>query len=116
MKSLEDMLPEIRLKVSQADLWGQLAEECAELAQAALKMERLMRGSNPPGMDGADCRRLVLEEAADVYLMLDVLNYADTKLLRNSMTYKAMRWLKRIASRPSHCTCETMQRMEDDKK
>lgn len=99
MRSLEEMLPEIRLKVSQADLWGQLAEECVELSQVALKMERTLRGTNPPAMNAIECRAAVLEELADVELMLEVLNYSHTGLLRANMIYKAQRWLKRIASR-----------------
>lgn len=46
----------------------QLAEESAELAQAALKMARKPRGENPTPKSRADCIANLQEEIADVEL------------------------------------------------
>ena len=44
----EGKLQYLRENIPVADLFGQLAEECTELAQAALKMQRHLREVNPP--------------------------------------------------------------------
>ena len=50
----------------------QLAEECAELAHAALKLIRAKRYETPDKSD--DAIDALTEEAADVYVMLSVLS------------------------------------------
>ena len=50
-KELDNQMEELRGMLTPADLWGQLAEEASELAQAALKMQRLELGNNPPQED-----------------------------------------------------------------
>ena len=51
----------------------QLAEESAELAQAALKMARKLRGENPTPKSRADCIANLQEEIADVELCISIL-------------------------------------------
>ena len=52
-------------------IFRQLAEEASELCQASLKMVRAMRGETP--VKTADALARVLEEIADVEVMLHVL-------------------------------------------
>lgn len=55
-------------------IFRQLAEEASELCQASLKMVRAMRGETPVSEEDASSR--VLEEIADVEVMLSVLKIA----------------------------------------
>ena len=48
------------------DLLIQLAEEASELAQAATKYCRVMRGANPSPVPVQDARDALVEEIADV--------------------------------------------------
>ena len=54
--------------IGTAALLEQLAEEWAELAQAALKMARKIRNENPTPKSRADCVANLQEEIADVEL------------------------------------------------
>lgn len=45
----------------------QLAEESAELAQAALKLARILRMENPTPVTAAQARQELIEEWTDVY-------------------------------------------------
>lgn len=49
----------------------QLAEECSELSQAALKLARKMRDENPTPKTYQECRDSLQEEMADVLLCID---------------------------------------------
>lgn len=49
----------------------QLAEECSELSQAALKLARKMRGENPTPKTYQECRDSLQEEMADILLCID---------------------------------------------
>lgn len=59
--------------IGTAALLEQLAEESAELAQAALKMARKIRNENPTPKSHADCVANLQEEIADVELCISVL-------------------------------------------
>ena len=50
-----------------------LAEECTELAQAALKTARVKRGENPTPVSIADALDHLAEEMADVELVMSAL-------------------------------------------
>lgn len=50
-----------------------LAEECAELAQAALKMARWQRNENPTPKTWPECKLQLEEEMADVTLCSELL-------------------------------------------
>ena len=52
----------------------QTAEECCELAQAALKVIRARNGETPMGSDAAT--DALIEEIADTLLMVDIVRYA----------------------------------------
>ena len=59
--------------IGTAALLEQLAEESAELAQAALKMARKIRNENPTPKSRADCIANLQEEIADVELCISIL-------------------------------------------
>ena len=56
-----------------ATMYEQTAEECAELAQACLKMARLRHGENPPHKPASVIIDNLSEEAADVLICLEEL-------------------------------------------
>ena len=63
----------IKQHLLQDELLAQLAEECAELSQAALKLRRALTGINPTPVAADEARRNLGEEAADVYNVLGLL-------------------------------------------
>lgn len=62
----------IRKEYGDEYLYRQLAEECMELAHAALKLIRANRHETPGTLE--DAMDALTEEAADVYVMLSVLS------------------------------------------
>jgi NTP pyrophosphatase (non-canonical NTP hydrolase) len=77
----------------------QLAEECAELAQAALKLARIERGENPTPVQWIAAQRLLLEEIADVEVCLSVLstgNVLNLEYVQNVEDLKLKRWKNRL--------------------
>ena len=62
-------MPEVIERYGEEYMYRQLAEECAELAQAALKMIRAYHKETPLTPEVASMN--LLEEVADVWLMLD---------------------------------------------
>ena len=79
-------------------MYTQLAEEAAELSQAALKVARIMHGTNPTPISLIEAKNMVREEFTDVvqcatYLELDV----DYEQIR----HKEERWANRIANAQS---------------
>lgn len=67
------MSNEILNKIGEAAVLEQLAEECTELAQSALKLARKIRGENPTPKSLEECKASLQEEAADVELCIDIL-------------------------------------------
>lgn len=77
----------------------QLAEECAELAQASLKYARLLRGDNPTPKTEQECLEAVTEEMADVELCNSLLmggDYVDFDAVMELIEVKDKRWHDRI--------------------
>lgn len=75
----------------------QLAEEAAELAHAALKLSRILRGESPTPVSEAEAREALVREIADVMVCTDALT--DTRMLRDIGTYctaKKDRWEQRL--------------------
>ena len=91
--------------ISRCKLFNQLAtvqtlaEECAELAQACLKMSRKFRAENPtPAAEEEICER-IHEELADLMTCVDVLiniPWINTKKVQEIQIRKARRWGERI--------------------
>ena len=74
----------------------QLGEEAAELAQAALKMARVMRDENPTPVPYMEALRRLREEYTDVFVAA-----AAAELLTDSDLEKAKleRWAARVKER-----------------
>ena len=76
----------------------QLAEECAELSKAALKLARKHRGENPTPKSIEDCEREMKEEIADVVCCLkQIVSPEDRKKIADIASGKETRWNLRIA-------------------
>lgn len=90
MKTIADYL-------SPSELLAQLAEEAAELSQAALKLRRAMTGYNPTPVTVAEADANLIEEAADVNLVLSLL-LSDTTIskIEEIKRRKLKRWLNRL--------------------
>ena len=76
----------------------QLAEEAAELSQAALKVARVIRGENPTPVSYVKAVDHLQEEAADVRLCLKVLSDAFPYAMQTEEMEQAKlnRWLDRL--------------------
>lgn len=61
-------------KIGKAAMLEQLAEECAELTQAALKYARFIRRDNPTNKSFGDIYKNYCEEIADVRICLKELS------------------------------------------
>ena len=75
----------------------QLAEEAAELAHAALKLSRILRGESPTPVSEAEAHEALVREIADVMVCVDAVT--DTRMLRDIGTYctaKKDRWEQRL--------------------
>ena len=84
----------IRRDISKADLYEQLAEEAAELAQAANKMARVLRGTNPTPKTEEEARNSLIEEYTDVVNVgTNILDIHPDWLIGD---YKLYRWKKRL--------------------
>lgn len=85
------------INLSEPARLEQLAEEAAELAQAALKLSRILRAENPTPATEENARKNLIEEIADVMVVVDSL--ADTRMLRDigeKCTEKKDRWEQRM--------------------
>lgn len=83
--------------LSDEEKWGQLAEEAAELSQAALKMQRLFMSMNKPRKTCAECINNVYEEIADILVCLDVLGISYSSVEINRIRReKEQRWARGI--------------------
>jgi NTP pyrophosphatase (non-canonical NTP hydrolase) len=79
--------------IGKPALLEQLAEEASELAQAALKLSRILRGENPTPVTEEDAMTNLKEE------FTDVVQCADQLLLEIDVTQlelKEKRWYDRI--------------------
>lgn len=94
-----ELCPEIRFvreQLSPADQFGQIAEEAVELAHAAMKMQRILTGTNPTPVTEKEAMGKVMEEICDLYNALEVLKL-DVSLKYEGIRKKKMaRWVERI--------------------
>lgn len=86
----------IREQLSPADQFAQVAEEAVELAHAAMKMQRILNGTNPTPVTEKEAMGKVMEEICDLYNALEVLKL-DVSLKYEGIRKKKMaRWVERI--------------------
>lgn len=76
-----------------------LAEEAAELTQAALKLKRTMSHDNPTEITATEASDRLHEEIADVIVCLNQLDGIDWKLIDGISGRKILRWEKRLGIR-----------------
>ena len=79
----------------------QLAEECAELTQAALKLRRALTGKNPTPVTNEQAIDGLIEEIADVQLCIEMLflSHDEEEKVRRTIKQKVKRWSERIKIR-----------------
>ena len=88
--------------LSDEDMLCQIAEEAAELSQAALKLRRAINGNNPTPKSKAEALNSFYEEVADVENACDVFltgDYAGNELIDEIAVKKLDRWLSRITKK-----------------
>ena len=91
------IMKEIIDKVGESAILEQLAEECAELAKAALKLSRVMRKENPTPVTVNDAFDNLVKEIGDVRLLLRVTDFMYDSIPTQDMEeYKLLRWKNRI--------------------
>lgn len=93
-----------KINISDRSKLEQLAEEAAELAQAALKLIRAVPSDNPTPIEIETAWHNLLEEMADVQLCFDVLiedrSEGEQRAFREDIELvkraKRLRWLERL--------------------
>ena len=99
MQNKEEIFEAIAGKYGKEYMLRQMAEECSELSQAALKYIRAARKETPMRIDEAI--EHLTEEIADVSLIIDavsatVLNWRDVNDVQAIKEQKLDRWKKRM--------------------
>ena len=84
---------EIDQKVSEAGRYEQLAEEAVELAHAAMKKARILRGENPTPMISSVADAYIIEEYSDVMVCIKMLGISTDE---DMMKQKEERWINRL--------------------
>ena len=84
-------------EIGTAAMLEQLAEECAELGKAALKMARIIRKDNPTPVTIEQAKENLCEESGDVITCIEMLESADVLFVDdNERNAKIERWKNRI--------------------
>ena len=88
---------EIRDILPKTELLAQMAEEAAELSQAALKLRRALDGANPTPVPAGAAWNGLLEEYGDVLNCGDeLLTGLDMSLCAEMRSKKMVRWKARL--------------------
>ena len=97
MRLIHDNVRYIQFALSTSEQLCQLAEEAAELAQAALKYRRTLTGDNPTPVTQTEAAEALIEE------MADVLGAAEVCCIYHTKTGEADREIDRIKKeKPEH--------------
>ena len=84
-------------EIGTAAMLEQLAEECNELGQAALKLARIIRKNNPTPVTEEQAKENLCEEAGDVINCIEMLEGADILFVDDdARKSKIIRWENRI--------------------
>ena len=100
--SLLGFLIQVRARLTQAEILAQLAEECCELGQAALKLRRVLDGGNPTPVRTTDALDALDEEMRDVIgclLAVGGIVSMDNTVEELVSTKKFERWADRLRKR-----------------
>lgn len=79
--------------IGEEAMWLQLAEEAAELSQAACKMARYLHGTNPITKSETSIRFDIIEEFSDV---INCARHLAIPINEDFIRYKNERWIRRI--------------------
>lgn len=108
----------IASRITQEAALCQLAEEAAELAQAALKLRRVLAQDSPTPTTEEDARGNVLEEMADTLVAFrawEHINGLGASLIVDGIAYvKEKRWVDRLKAAESKMK-EGEENAEEDK-
>lgn len=94
-KNMESILYALKYE----ELLCQMAEEAAELCQAAMKYRRKMGNVNPTTISWIEAEENLLEEIADVMLLADLLLFGlsyEWQRIEEIKMFKANRWVERL--------------------
>lgn len=97
----------IRQHLRRSELLAQLAEECAELGHAALKLRRAIDTANPTPIPARTAEKNLREEIADVLLLMQICTWDDVAVLdirvgdeiMQTIQRKLERWVDRLNER-----------------
>ena len=89
-------MDKIRDYLSDAEILAQLAEEASELTQAALKLRRVLDGTNPTLVEYEKAMVNLIEEYGDVVTCLNELDISYDSFL---VALKKGRWIRRLRAR-----------------
>jgi NTP pyrophosphatase (non-canonical NTP hydrolase) len=90
-----DRLEAIKRKIGKEEVLAGLAEEAAELSQAALKYRRALNGINPTPVTCIVADENLQEELADT-LLNAILAGVDTATVAENLYKKINRWCDRL--------------------
>lgn len=103
----------IARKLTTDAILCQLAEEAAELAQAALKLRRVLDGTNPTPMNEREALDNMLEEIADVQNAFNVIKCKwgndFREPIEHTISEKRYRWAERLQQKDL-CMREQMKK------
>ena len=92
----------IKALVPRGEILTQLAEECAQLGQAALKLRRALSKDNPTPVSADDAEEHLWEEVADVITCVNLLgewpvfDVPCNSAIGDQMDKKEARWARRL--------------------
>lgn len=89
-------MAEIKKYLPETEILAQLGEEASELAQAALKLRRVLDGTNPTPVTKAQAMDNLIEEYGDVVCCMKELEITyDSSLIGK----KKVRWIERLSAK-----------------
>lgn len=87
----------VRDRLPQSVILMQLAEECAEVSKAALKLARIYQGVNPTPIKEDEALEALNEELADLTVCVGCLDGIDYDAIDSIQDKKIARWATRLA-------------------
>ena len=83
----------MRDRIGDAAMLEQLAEECAELGKASLKMARIIRNENPTPVTATEAQDAIIEEYTDIRICATELGlYLSPTIARAKRERFEQRW------------------------
>lgn len=90
-------IEKIRKMLTEDELLCQLAEEAAELSQAALKLRRALTRVNPTPVRYPGAREMLLEEYGDVLNSMEaIITPTENAYAVDRRMHKRKRWVERL--------------------